>query len=471
MSNEKPKSYKKLYAELGEQRKQQFPSTLNKTRVKIDSYMSRKEKKQAKGAFLPSSEFDQYWAIRKDENWTVLPSIRRKIRGSLTPKFICMIPQILINLDPGTTFNPYESWEAEQKKKDQLLDKIREIRIRDARAILLVEILSFAYNKYTNSKLAADKKLIYETLWAIDSVPLQTTNAPAVHDRTKILVSDPSLVYDNYSKVHFRVQVRCLAEKGKSVVICAPTSSGKTVLSAYVALIFKTEDSRVAIVTDQMSYYPKSNAGFESMPQIVVGTPAALETALTKPRGLTGIFEVFDNSNLSGFEHFDWAIYDEVHALDANTPQETMADLPCGCVVDQSIKKAETGEKTMIRLVQTLTGLCQHIIVDETTCPDAPAGVPLESVMTVADLKKIVVDIVPEANPNPVEHARFPMQLIFNDAGQPARPSEQIHQPAEAKRLNTVNPLAVVDSVEALSKDSYRLWTEIKRIFPYDAVT
>jgi hypothetical protein len=25
-----------------------------------------------------------------------------------------MIPQILINLDPGTTFNPYESWEAEQ---------------------------------------------------------------------------------------------------------------------------------------------------------------------------------------------------------------------------------------------------------------------------------------------------------------------------------------------------------------------
>ena len=38
-------------------------------------------------------------------------------------------------------------------------------------------------------------------------------------------------------------------------------------------------DSRVAIVTDQMSYYPKSNAGFESMPQIVVGTPAALEVS------------------------------------------------------------------------------------------------------------------------------------------------------------------------------------------------
>ena len=40
--------------------------------------------------------------------------MRRKIRNSAAPKFVCVIPQILINLDPGTTFNPYESWEAEQ---------------------------------------------------------------------------------------------------------------------------------------------------------------------------------------------------------------------------------------------------------------------------------------------------------------------------------------------------------------------
>jgi len=50
----------------------------------------------------------------------------------------------------------------------------------------------------------------------------------------------------------------------------------------------------------------------------------------------------------------------------------------------------------MIRLVQTLTGLCQHILVDEATFFTAPEGVPLEAVMTVADLKKIVVNIVPE---------------------------------------------------------------------------
>ena len=40
-------------------------------------------------------------------------------------------------------------------------------------------------------------------------------------------------------------------------------------------------DSRVAIVKDQISYYPKSNAGFESMPhQVVVGTPAVIEVCM-----------------------------------------------------------------------------------------------------------------------------------------------------------------------------------------------
>ena len=38
MSNEKPKSYRKLYAELGEQRKQQFPKDLNRQPVKVDRY-------------------------------------------------------------------------------------------------------------------------------------------------------------------------------------------------------------------------------------------------------------------------------------------------------------------------------------------------------------------------------------------------------------------------------------------------
>ena len=39
-------------------------------------------------------------------------------------------------------------------------------------------------------------------------------------------------------------------------------------------------DSRVAILKDQISYYPKSNAGFENMPEVVMGTPAVLEVCM-----------------------------------------------------------------------------------------------------------------------------------------------------------------------------------------------
>ena len=58
------------------------------------------------------------------------------------------------------------------------------------------------------------------------------------------------------------------------------------------------------------------------MPQIVVGTPSALETELTKARGLVGFQETYREAARSslpgGFDHFDWVIYDEVHALDGN---------------------------------------------------------------------------------------------------------------------------------------------------------
>ena len=59
--------------------------------------------------------------------------------------------------------------------------------------------------------------------------------------------------------------------------VCMWWRSFGTFVSCMYVCMYVCRDSRVAIVTDQMSYYPKSNAGFESMPQIVVGTPAALE--------------------------------------------------------------------------------------------------------------------------------------------------------------------------------------------------
>lgn len=366
--------------------------------------------------------------------------------------------------------------------KDQLLVLIKKATTKIARDVLLVEILK---------KAVKDQNLIelYDVLWAIEATELTAQATTRSSDR------DSPLVYDNYRDVEklleearklrsresdlirfqlmemsdrlpplssyvfdFKLdewQIRALEfiDAGKSLVICAPTSSGKTVLSTYVALIasksvaeaaeddrdvrtaareLKTKatvskgakptgemvdgewledqdeedeaaeedeegdeddeneddengakprggvvnglkdfsesalaldraarlnfrrvnpdgmqrvlfvvpseplvwqvaafftklvkdegeaESKVAIVTNQMSYHPMRK--FNYMPQIVVGTPLALESALTKCRGLVGRFETAHKAQgdllPGGFDHFDWAIFDEVHAID-----------------------------------------------------------------------------------------------------------------------------------------------------------
>eukprot|EP00924_Labyrinthula_sp_SR-Ha-C_P004531 snap_masked-scaffold_1-processed-gene-3.33-mRNA-1 protein AED:0.00 eAED:0.05 QI:0/-1/0/1/-1/1/1/0/1148 len=103
-----------------------------------------------------------------------------------------------------------------------------------------------------------------------------------------------------------------LTNKKKSVLICAPTSCGKTVLSTYlcqqnkralfcvpteplawqVAAMLRALKLDVAIVVPSLTFVPNQFS-------VVVGTPNSLESALTKQIG-------FD---------FDYAIYDEVHSL------------------------------------------------------------------------------------------------------------------------------------------------------------
>lgn len=87
-------------------------------------------------------------------------------------------------------------------------------------------------------------------------------------------------------------------------------------VAAYFAKLLKEEgedESKVAIVTSQMAYYPPKK--FNVMPPIVVGTPLALESALTKCRGLVGRWETVHKAQgdllPGGFDHFDWVIYDE----------------------------------------------------------------------------------------------------------------------------------------------------------------
>jgi hypothetical protein len=122
----------------------------------------------------------------------------------------------------------------------------------------------------------------------------------------------------------------------QSAVVCAPTSSGKTLLSTYTckvaqgtvlfvlpseALVWQIAATyytffrgNVTICTDQICFQEISGDA-----QVYIGTPLALEKALTKARGCAGQemtkgekeFMILDG----GYHQFDYLVLDEVHTL------------------------------------------------------------------------------------------------------------------------------------------------------------
>lgn len=127
----------------------------------------------------------------------------------------------------------------------------------------------------------------------------------------------------------------------QSSVVCAPTSSGKTLLSTYtckktseleekgpVLFVLPSEvlvwqiaatyytffHGNVTICTDQICFQ-EINGGA----QVYIGTPCAIEKALTKARGCAGQemakgereFTILDG----GYQQFEYLVLDEVHTL------------------------------------------------------------------------------------------------------------------------------------------------------------
>ncbi len=127
-----------------------------------------------------------------------------------------------------------------------------------------------------------------------------------------------------------------VVDERRSAIVCAPTSSGKTVISQYVtfalgstgrvlfvvpteplvwqvaALFHKLLKGSVGMCMDYMHFRP------ESQLRVIVGTPHSLETALSKLRGPVGeeVVKKIDYSQMQGGFTFDYAIFDEVHSLD-----------------------------------------------------------------------------------------------------------------------------------------------------------
>lgn len=125
-------------------------------------------------------------------------------------------------------------------------------------------------------------------------------------------------------------------DERKSAVVCAPTSSGKTLLSTYTckqtegtvlfvlpsevlvwqiaATYYEFFKGNVTIATDLITFQEISGGA-----QVYIGTPCAVEKSLIKARGAAGEemkkgqreFMILDG----GYSQFDYLVLDEVHTL------------------------------------------------------------------------------------------------------------------------------------------------------------
>lgn len=158
-------------------------------------------------------------------------------------------------------------------------------------------------------------------------------------------------------------------DERQSAVVCAPTSSGKTLLSTYtcknangtVLFVLPSEvlvwqvastyyqffKGNVTVCTDQITFQEISGDA-----QIYIGTPQALERSISKVRGAAGDemtkgereFMILDG----GYSQFDYLVLDEVHTLNGPEGDALQRIIKC-CNCPILALSATIGNATQLR--------------------------------------------------------------------------------------------------------------------------
>jgi len=182
-----------------------------------------------------------------------------------------------------------------------------------------------------------------------DLISFQLT---AMHDRLP-----PLSRYNRQFKLEdWQCAILGAIDERQSAVVCAPTSSGKTLLSTYTckqangtvlfvlpsevlvwqiaATYYEFFKGNVTICTDQIIFQEITGGA-----QVYIGTPSALEIAISKARGCAGQemtkgereFMVLDG----GYNQFDYLVLDEVHTLngpEGDALQRIIKSCNCPCL-------------------------------------------------------------------------------------------------------------------------------------------
>lgn len=285
----------------------------------------------------------------------------------------------------------------------------------------------------------------------------------------KIFVPEDSAI-DRKTRLEFAQRFEIKEEP--RILFVVPTEPLVWQVAAYFSKILEhngdNNKTKIAIVTDQLQYNPKRNYG--SMPQIVVGTPLALESALTKCRGSIGRYEHYGKAQgdllPGGFDHFDWVIYDEVHALDG-----------------------DEGD-ALERLVRMMT--CKFLALSATIgnseqlreWMERVKGEQLNGVQTVDVRVDAATGELAEVSLNEIKVGSFVKEgSLVNLISHEVRFINLQRYVWQDNKLKELSPLAAVENVESLqgglllnsglsftSSDSYRLWKEMELRYPAAAI-
>jgi ATP-dependent RNA helicase DDX60 len=250
-------------------------------------------------------------------------------------------------------------------------------------------------------------------------------------------------------------------------VVCAPTSSGKTLLSTYtcknakgtVLFVLPSEvlvwqvastyyqffKGNVTVCTDQITFQEVSGDA-----QVYIGTPKALERSISKVRGAAGEemtkgereFMILDG----GFQQFDYLVLDEVHTLNG----------PEGDALQRIIK---TCNCPVLALSATIGNAAQ--------LRDWFASINHEHLAAnVIDAIKPQEVILKEHFARFINLQRYVVTEVEGKDGKPKQKLVKLHPVAAMTPERLKNEPELISALSMTPSDLMDLWKRMRSIFP-----
>mmetsp|Transcript_13603 Transcript_13603/g.18673 ORF Transcript_13603/g.18673 Transcript_13603/m.18673 type:complete len:1255 (-) Transcript_13603:141-3905(-) len=349
--------------------------------------------------------------------------------------------------------------ESKKSKKDKEAKKEKFVLSNDAQTLKsLLKEGGDSQGSYKDTVKYARKLMSSKS----DLISFQLTE---MHDRLP-----PLSRYNRQFKLEdWQCAILGAIDERQSAVVCAPTSSGKTLLSTYTckrangtvlfvlpsevlvwqiaATYYEFFKGNVTICTDQIIFQEITGGA-----QVYIGTPSALEIAITKARGCAGQemtkgereFMVLDG----GYNQFDYLVLDEVHTLngpEGDALQRIIKSCNCPCLA----LSATIGNATQLQSwFQKLRN--EHL---EVLAVDVPEEVVLKE-----------------------HYARFINLQRYVVAESTGRDGKKKHKLTKLHPVAAMTPERLKESPELISAlsmtptDMIDLWKRMRSIFPSTAL-